>query len=174
MQKGKHRAMSAWENSRYFMTPPLVSPREITSEKRLQKCFTTQIWVVILIGRTATEICFSQSEALPDLSSVWDYCNRFSDGISRGNQSGGIPTCLLFVQARAVHVISLLSLKIFHLHFFAWLRNYLSFYVFFLLSIVRKQLKHAVCRIDSAMQQSGSLNQPTPRFVVDTLKLNVR
>ena len=131
MQKGKHRAMSAWENSRYFMTPPLVSPREITSEKRLQKCFTTQIWVVILIGRTATEICFSQSEALPDLSSVWDYCNRFSDGISRGNQSGGVPTCRLFVQARAVHVISLLSFKIFHLHFFAWLRNYLSFYVFF-------------------------------------------
>ena len=84
-----------------------------------------------------------------------------------------IPKCRLFVQARAVHVISLLSLKIFHLHFFAWLRNYLSFYVFFV-AIDRKQLKLPVCRIDSAMQQSGSLNQPPPRFVVDTLKLNVR
>ena len=175
MQKGEHGAMSAWENSRHFETPPLVSPREMTSEKRLQKCFTTQIWVVILIGRTATEICFSQSEALPDLSSVWDYCNRFSDGISRGNQSGGVPKCRLFVQARAVHVISLLSLKIFHLPFFAWLRNYLSLYVlFFFFAIDRKQLKLAVCRIDSAMHQSGSLNQPPPRFVVDTLKLNVR
>ena len=173
MQKGERRAMSAWENSRHFETPPLVSPHEITSEKRLQKCFTTQIWVVILIGRSATEIWFSQSEALPDLSSEWDYCNRFSDGISRGNQSGGVPKCRLFVQARAVHVISLLSLKIFHLHFFAWLRNYLSFYVFFFV-IDRKQLKLAVCRIVCAMQQSGSLNQPPPRFVIDTLKLNVR
>ena len=167
MQTVKHWVMSAWENSRRFPTPPLVSPREITSEKRLQKCFTTQIWVVILTVRTATEICFSQSEALPDLSSVWDYYNRFSDGISRGNQSGGVPKCRLFVQAKAVHVISLLSLKIFHLHFFAWLRNYLSFYLFFFFAIDRKQLKLALCRIDSAMQQSGSLNQPPPRF--DTL-----
>ena len=78
-----------------------------------------------------------------------------------------IPKCRLFVQARAVHVISLLSLKIFHLHFFAWLRNYLSFYLFIFFAIDRKQLKLALCRIDSAMQQSGSLNQPPPRF--DTL-----
>ena len=46
--------------------------------------------------------------------------------------------------------------------------------MFFFVAIDRKQLKLAVCRIDSAMQQSGSLNQPPPRFVVDTLKLNVR
>ena len=43
-------------------------------------------WVVILIGRTAREVFFSQSEALPDLSSVWNLCNCFSDVISRGNQ----------------------------------------------------------------------------------------
>ena len=36
----------------------------------------------------------------------------------------------------------------------------------FFLGIDRKQLKLAVCRIDSAMQQSGSLNQPPLRFVV--------
>ena len=174
MQKGEHGAMSAWENSRNFATPPLVSPREITSEKRLQKCVTTQIWVVILIGWTETETCFSQSEALPDLSSVWDYCNRFSDGISRGNQSGGVPKCRLFVQARAVHVISLLSFKIFHLHFLAWLRIYLSFYVFFFGIVSRKQLKLAVWRVDTAMQQSGSLNQLLQRFVADTLTLDVR
>ena len=111
--------MSALENRRHFATPPIVSPHEITSEKRLQKCVTTQIWVVILIGRTAKEICLSQSEALPDLSSVWNFCNRLSDVISRGNQTGGVPKCRLFPQARAVHVINLLSLKIFHLHFFA-------------------------------------------------------
>ena len=84
-----------------------------------------------------------------------------------GNQSGGVPKRRLFAQARAVHIIYLLSLKIFHLHFFAWLRNYLSFYLFFFFAIDRKQLKLALCRIDSAMQQSGSLNQPPPRF--DTL-----
>ena len=111
--------MSALENRRHFATPPIVSPHEITSEKRLQKCVTTQIWVVILIGRTAKETCFSQSKALPDLSSVWNFCNRFSDVISRGKQTGGVPKCRLFAQAKAVHVINLLSLKIFHLHFFA-------------------------------------------------------
>ena len=46
--------------------------------------------------------------------------------------------------------------------------------MFFFFVIDREKLKIAVCRIDSAMQQSGSLNQPPPRFVVDTLKLNVR
>ena len=86
MQKGERGAMLAEENSRHFATPPLVSPREITSEKRLQKCVTTQMWVVILIGRTVKEICFSQSEALPDLPSVWDYFNRFLDVISQGSQ----------------------------------------------------------------------------------------
>ena len=38
----------------------------------------------------------------------------------------------------------------------------------------RKQLKIAVCRIDSAMQPRGLLNQQPLRFVVDMLKLDVR
>ncbi|CAH3166516.1 unnamed protein product [Porites lobata] len=37
-----------------------------------------------------------------------------------------------------------------------------------------RQLKIAVCRIDSAMKRRGSLNQQPLRFVVDTLKLDVR
>ena len=86
MQKGERGAMLAEENSRHFATLPLVSSREITSEKRLQKCVTTQIWVAILIGRTVKEFYFSQSEALPDLSSVCDYFNSFSDVISQGSQ----------------------------------------------------------------------------------------
>ena len=85
-----------------------------------------------------------------------------------------IPKCRLFVQARAVHVISLLSFKNFAFTFFCLTEELFIFLCFFFVAIDRKQLKLAVCRIDSAMQQSGSLNQPPPRFVVDTLKLNVR
>ena len=46
--------------------------------------------------------------------------------------------------------------------------------MFFFFVMDRKQLKIAVCRIDSAMQRRGSLNQQPLRFVVDTLKLDVR
>ena len=54
---------------------------------------------------------------------------------SRGNPDVEVPKWRLFVQTRVVHVVYLLSLKIFHLQFFAWLRNYLSFYFLFLSSI---------------------------------------
>ena len=54
---------------------------------------------------------------------------------SRGNPDGEVPKWRLFVQTRAVHVVYLLTLKIFHLQFFAWLRNYFSFYFLFLSSI---------------------------------------
>ena len=47
--------------------------------------------------------------------------------------------------------------------------------MFFFFGIVsRKQLKLAVWRVDTAMQQSGSLNQLLQRFVADTLTLDVR
>ena len=52
---------------------------------------------------------------------------------SRGETSGDVPKCQVFPQARAMYGIYLLSLKIFHLHFFAWLRNYFCFHVFFFL-----------------------------------------
>ena len=50
---------------------------------------TTQIWVVLLIGRAGWKIWFNQSEALPylgsDVSSVWNFCARFSEVIWRGS-----------------------------------------------------------------------------------------
>ena len=50
----------------------------------------------------------------------------------------------------------------------------LFLFLCFFFVIDRKQLKIAVCRIDCAMQRRGSLNQQPLRFVVDTLKLDVR
>ena len=48
-----------------------VPPRKMTaSDERAQKytlitCHCTQIWIVLLIGHAAREICFNQSGALP-------------------------------------------------------------------------------------------------------------
>ena len=93
----------AWENRRNFATPSVVFPRnnvwEMSAEIPYWWRVTTQIWVVLLIGRAAWEI-FNQSEAIrnsilmtrhyPDLgsdaSSVWNLCAHFSDVISRGDQ----------------------------------------------------------------------------------------
>ena len=84
----------AWENSRHLETLPLVSPRNDVWEKSVEVPYwwlvTTQIWVLLLIGRAAWEIWFNQSESLPDLgsdaSSVWNFCALFSDVIWWGNQ----------------------------------------------------------------------------------------
>ena len=58
----------AWENSWHLATPALVFPRndvwETSAEIPYWWRVTTQIWVVLLIGR-AREICFNQSEARP-------------------------------------------------------------------------------------------------------------
>ena len=58
----------AWDNSWHFATPPLVSPpndvREMSAEIPYWWRVTTQIWVVLLIGRAVWEIWFHQSEAL--------------------------------------------------------------------------------------------------------------
>ena len=137
MQKGERGAMLAEENSRHFATPPLVSPRETTSEKRLLKCVTIQIWVVILIGRTVKEIYFSQSGAQPGLSSVSNFCNRFSDVIiiSRRNQwwrpemsavcSGQGRACYLLVEIKNISLTFFcLTKKLFiFLCFFFWHRQ---------------------------------------------------
>ena len=60
----------AWENSRHLATLPLVFPpndvRETSAEIPYWCRVTTQIWVVVLIGRAAWEICrFNESGALP-------------------------------------------------------------------------------------------------------------
>ena len=68
------------------VTPPLVSPWNDVWEKQVQKLYTDdvtiQILVVLLIGCATRRICFSQSEALPKGSPVWIFCTAFS----RGNQ----------------------------------------------------------------------------------------
>ena len=85
-----------WENGRHYAVPPLVSSRnevwETSAEVPYWWRITTQIRVVLLIGRATCEICFNQSETLPrscllsDTSWVWNFCTRFSDVISRRNQ----------------------------------------------------------------------------------------
>ena len=93
---------------------------------------TTQIWVVILIGRTAREIFFSQSEVLPrsviSMEFLQSFLRRY---FSHRETSGDVPKCQESAQVRAMYGIYLLSLKIFHLHFFAWLRNYFMFFFWY-------------------------------------------
>ena len=59
----------AWGNSHHLAMLLLVSPPndvwETSAEIPYWWCVITQIWVVLLIGRAAWEIYFSQSEALP-------------------------------------------------------------------------------------------------------------
>ena len=62
-------------------------PRKIRPEKRaLNERTTTEVWVVLLIGWKSTS---SNQKHYPDLvldtSSVWNFCIRSSDVISRGN-----------------------------------------------------------------------------------------
>ena len=69
----------AWEISLHFATLPLVSPRnevwETTTEIPYWWRVTTQIWVVLLIGRAAKEICLNQSEAL-SRSGLWHVMSK--------------------------------------------------------------------------------------------------
>ena len=66
---------TAWENSPHFATPPLVSLRndvETSAEFPYWWRVTTQIWLVLLIGRAAWKICFGQSYALTR-SGQWSF-----------------------------------------------------------------------------------------------------
>ena len=49
-------------------------------------CVTTQIWVVLLIGCTTWEICFSQSVWNDHVLSVGNFFACFSEAILQGNQ----------------------------------------------------------------------------------------
>ena len=81
-----------------FWTPPMVSPQTdvwgTSTEIPYWWRFTSQILSVLPIGRAARVISFNQSRAQPrprpdqgsDTSSVWNFCTRFSDVISWGNQ----------------------------------------------------------------------------------------
>ena len=65
----ERRGKLVWENSRHLAMLPLVSPPndvwETSAEIPYWWRVTTQIWVVLLIGRAAWEFYFNQSEALP-------------------------------------------------------------------------------------------------------------
>ena len=71
----------------------------------------------------------------------------------------------------------LVELKNLSFTFFASVRNYFCFYVYFF-GIGRKRLKlelksAELTDLDSVMDWYGSLNQPPLRFVVDMLTLDV-
>ena len=85
----------AWQNSRHFARPPVVSTRndvwETSAEIPYWWPVTTQIWVVKpLIESTTRQICLTNQTHDPDpgsdTSSVWNFCARLSDVIFRGNQ----------------------------------------------------------------------------------------
>ena len=67
-----------WENRRHSTTPTLVSPRNNVWE--------TSVDDASLPRSDWLEICFNQPHLGNDTSSVWNFCTRFSDVISRGNQ----------------------------------------------------------------------------------------
>ena len=73
----------------------LWCPREIPYWRRV----ITQIWVALLIGRAAREICFNQSESLPR-SGWWRVISiEFLRSFLRRHfveKSGGVAKCLLF------------------------------------------------------------------------------
>ena len=85
----------AWENNPHFATPPLVSPPNDVWENSMQ--MTRQQPDPIGCSKFPTRQ--QQSEALPRSrywhSSVWNFCARFSDVISRGNQRSRNVGCFL-------------------------------------------------------------------------------
>ena len=94
----------AWENRRHFATPPTVSPPNdvwgTSAEIPYWWRVTTQIRIVLLIGRAAWEICFNQSEALPR-SGWWRVISmEFLRSLTsfRWETSGGVPKCRLFLR----------------------------------------------------------------------------
>ena len=82
----------AWENSPHFATPALISLRidvETSAEIPYWWRVTTQIWLVLLVvsrGKFASANHMHLPDLGSDASSVWNFCARFSDVISRGNQ----------------------------------------------------------------------------------------
>ena len=83
----------AWENSRHFETPTLVSlwndVGETSAEIPYWRCVTTQIWVVLLIGwkfAPTNRKHYTHPNIGSETSSVWLFCARFSDVTSQLNQ----------------------------------------------------------------------------------------
>ena len=78
------------ENNRHFSTQNDVLRNELRNSILMTR--TTQIWVVLLIGRVRALLKFTSTNQrhYPDLGSdapsVWNFFARFSDVISRANQ----------------------------------------------------------------------------------------
>ena len=97
----------AWRNSRHFATLPLLTPRNDVSgtweEIPYWWLVSTYIWIVLLIGCAAKDICLNQSEALP--SQIWvvtrHQCGMFAvdpHTLFRGKTRDGVSKCRLFCQ----------------------------------------------------------------------------
>ena len=84
--------MNAWQtNPKGRLRGDYWFLRHMKSEKRTQKFHSDdaplpRIWVVLLIGWIKIPTRHDQSDLGSDASSVWNFCARFSDVISRGNQ----------------------------------------------------------------------------------------
>ena len=80
----------ARENSRHLATLPLVSPPndvwETSAEIPYWWRVTTQIWLVVPGGKFDSANQKHYPDLGSDASSVWNFCVRFSDVISGGNQ----------------------------------------------------------------------------------------
>ena len=92
----------ASENSRHFATLPLVSPR-MTPEERVQKFHTDDaslprsrwcFWLVVPLGKFASTNQKHYPDLGSDVSSVWNFCARSF----RGETSGGVTKCRLFLR----------------------------------------------------------------------------
>ena len=85
----------AWENRRHFSTGHQRFPREMSSKRRAQKFHTDDAslprsgYCFGLVGPCG-KFASTNQKHYPDLgkdaSSVWNFCTRFSDVISRGNR----------------------------------------------------------------------------------------
>ena len=84
----------ALENSRHFGTPPLVSSRndvwETSAELPLMTCYYPELisasdWSCG-VGHFFSTNRKHYADLGRDASPVWNFCARFSDIISRGNQ----------------------------------------------------------------------------------------
>ena len=89
--------VTSLKKRRHFATPPLVFPRNDVSETRAEIPYwwrvTIQIWVVLLIGRAAREICFNQSEALSRSGQSNVICMEFLRLLLRRHFAGKPAVC---------------------------------------------------------------------------------
>ena len=101
-----HRGGNSLRKQTQFAAPPLVpAPNDVETSAEILYWWlvTTQIWVVLLIGRAVEKITSANHMYLPDLgsdvSSAWNFCACFW-GPFRGESSGNVAKCRLFSPAR--------------------------------------------------------------------------